>query len=106
MFPTANRPDSTLAAVVVADDDGDLTLAGGEQADEMAPGEEPPVGALAAVRWMTVGAGQRLWLTFGDAFPVGPPAAPFALRIARFVDDQWNVGLGDLTPAASLEPGR
>lgn len=105
-FTTANRPSQKRTATVVADD-GDLSLVDVQEGEGVAtPGDEPAAAALASVTWMPVGAGQRVWMTFGDAFPVGPPAASLALRIARFVDDRWNVGLDDLTPALTLGADR
>ena len=57
---------------------------------------------LATARWEPIGGSHRLNLRFGDSFPVGPPAAPLALRIAQLIDGEWDIGLPDLTPAGSL----
>ncbi len=94
MFPTVNRPDKPRSGAVL-DDDGTLTLVPDD-------GDETDAAALASVIWRPLGDDQRLILEFGDAFPVGPPAAPLALRIARAVDDEWDLGLPALTPAFSL----
>ncbi|MDH3301769.1 MAG: hypothetical protein OES24_14820 [Acidimicrobiia bacterium] len=93
-FATTGTPDETRSGTVVGDAD-DLTLTGIDTESD----DTPPV---ASVTWLPVGARHRLEISFADAFPVGPPAAPLALRIARLVDREWEVGLEDLVPALAL----
>ncbi len=93
-FATTVTPEEARSGTVVGDAD-DLRLAGVDAESDDTP-------AVASVTWLPVGASHRLDITFGDAFPVGPPAAPLALRIARLVDGEWGVGLEDLVPALSL----
>lgn len=96
MSATTNRPDQARTGTVLDEHDGlRLVADNGEIVTN-------DTRALASATWMPMGADQRLVLNSGEAFPIGPPAAPLALRIANVVDERWNLGLGNLTPALSL----
>ena len=101
-FAAANGcPEPRTADVI--DDGGELVLLDGDDGDDSDDaGVGADIVALARVTWQPLGADHRLNVGFGDAFPVGPPAAPLALRIARLADERWQAGLADLTPALSL----
>ncbi len=107
-FVTKQRPEAPRSGRVAAGPDGELTLLPAEDngveavAARSASLPQPEPATLATVAWPRPGTDRGLAVTLAADFPVGPPAAPEVLRLARFVDSHWEIGLAELTPALAL----